>query len=283
MPPDRFFRGFDLHTGTWTDSAARVSGALFVVLALSVLVLGRKQGDRYDNHLAWLRAFAYFSFCFALSAATGVLERVIELPQLTATKLESPAFMILTLCFLVVIVQGYFIAWPKGTYYEDRKLYWTTYPFGVIWGVAEAQLHLASWALLEMSGASRIWIALAQVGMMTLTFPWHVLYWDRYISPSHNILEWNPNKVLRAHVPNTMTAVLYFALFGDAAFYVAIEALALVASSVAQRFPPPWKSEWHGRPILKDGGVKAEVLGLDAKTLKPSLRPAPMASAKPRN
>lgn len=267
MPHSPFFRGFDLATSTWTDGFARVGFALFAVLAVTTFLLGRKQTDRYDNHLAWLRAVTYFTFCFALSAATGVLPKLLEGPNLSPERLNNPAFVGLTLWFLAVIIQGYFFAWPKGTYHEDRKLYWTVVPFGLLWGVAEAQLHLCSFALLEMTGLSTPWLMLLQVCTMTLTFPWHVLYWDRYVSPAHNILEWNPQKVLRAHVPNTLTAVLFIGLYGDAALYVAIEALSLVAATWAQRFPPPWKSEWHGRPILKEGGVKAEVLGLDARTL----------------
>jgi hypothetical protein len=257
----RIFRGFDLATGTWTDTVAVGSAALGLILFMLLLVLRRdRDRQRYDNQLAWLRASVYFCVCISLSAATGVTEKLIVEPW-GLSDFSSVIWIAATLIYLAIIIYGYWIYWPKGTYTQGRQVYWTFLPFALTLAFCEAQLLLVFWACFETVGLSGIWVALLTFIAGSLSYPWHMHYWDMYVAPAHNILEWNGRKALIVHIPNSTVAILYFAFFESVGIHVLMQGLAFVAACYFMRFPPPWRSEWFGQPIYRSGGRTSEELG----------------------
>ena len=262
MADNRVFRGFDITTGTWADGVAIGAAGLGLALFLLLLVLRRNRDlTLYDNHLAWLRACIYFLVCISLSAAFGVTERLLADPWGSSDP-SSIVWLASTAVYLAIIVYGYWIYWPRGTYTQGRQVYWTFLPFALTWGFCEAQLWLVFWALFEMVGLSTIWVAALTFAAGTLLYPWHMHYWDMYVAPAHNILELNGRKALASHIPNSTVAVIYFAVFESVAIHVMMQALALVAAALYMRFPPPWRSEWFGQPIYRFGGRTRDELNL---------------------
>ena len=251
---DRVFRGFDLSTGTGSDWAAVLFAGLGFCLLVSLLVMRRGRDlSRYDNPLAWLRACIYFCCCISLSAATGVTEKLFSDPW-GLSDVNSPVWITATLVYLGIIVYGYWIFWPRGTYTQGRKLYWTCLPFALVLAFCESQLLLVFWALFEMTGLSRFWVAALTFAAGSLSYPWHMHYWDMYVAPAHNVLEWNGRKALVAHIPNSTIAVIYFAIFESVGIHLFMQALAFTAACYFMRFPPPWRSEWYGQPVYRFGG-----------------------------
>jgi len=263
MAVARVFRGFDIATGTWTDDLSVGAAALALALFLLLLVLRRNRDlNLYDNHLAWLRACIYFLICISLSSASGVMEKLVTDPW-GASSLSSVAWIGSTGVYLAIIVYGYWIYWPRGTYTQGRRVYWPFFPFALTLAFCEAQLLLVFWALFEMTGLSTLWVAALTFVAGTLSYPWHMHYWDMYVAPAHNILEWNGRKAMVAHIPNSTVAIVYFAGFESVAIHIMMQALAFVAACYFMRFPPPWRSEWFGQPIYRFGGRTKAELGLN--------------------
>jgi hypothetical protein len=83
---------------------------------------------------------------------------------------------------------------------------------------------------------------------------WHQFYWDIYVAPEHNILEWNIKKVLLAHIPNIVITLTYLSLYGNSGVFVLCQTFALVASTYFMRFPPFWSHLPLGAPFRNDMG-----------------------------
>ena len=66
---------------------------------------------------------------------------------------------------------------------------------------------------------------------------WHAVYWDIYIAPEHNVLEWNIRKVILCHNPNVIVTTAYVTLFGNLGVYVGLQAVALFGATIAMPFP----------------------------------------------
>ncbi|ARN75732.1 hypothetical protein [Oceanicoccus sagamiensis] len=263
---ERVFRGFDLNTGTWSDTLALSAAALAVVIYITIFLLRKKDDSKYYNSpLAWLRAFGFFSVCFALGAATGVAEKIISEPWGPVAAADNWMFVGGAVIFAIIIANGYLHIWPRGTYVKNRKFYWTTIPMGLIWGIAEGQLHLATWSLLEMTG---MWpIATAVLTMVILpNYQWHMYYWDVYVEPGHNILETNMQKAGYSHIPNMAWAMVMMVLFAAPGLHVLMQTVALFSCAIAMRFPPPWKAEWHGKDVDPTGGRPAAEVGYDLQS-----------------
>jgi hypothetical protein len=71
---------------------------------------------------------------------------------------------------------------------------------------------------------------------------WHQFYWDIYVAPEHNIIEWNTKKVLFAHVPNIVVTLAYLTIYESAGIFVLCQAFALIVSTFFMRFPPFWET-----------------------------------------
>ena len=143
------------------------------------------------------------------------------------------------------VLSAYLYVWPKGTINHGRPLHLgSVLIFGFLWGVCEGQLVLAMFRLIESIGMAAGWNVLIMfVVYSALTAIWHSRYWDVYVSPDHNIIEWNVRKVLIAHVPFFLLSVTHLAIFNNAAIFVAWQVIALMASTFVMRFPLPGDRE----------------------------------------
>lgn len=197
---------------------------------------------QYNVRHAWLRAFAYFAMCFALSWVTGVLPKLLTAPLVTGENLSNISWLGFTLlCFAVEYV-GYYIIWRKGTLTHGRELSWlTVIVFGGLWGLSEGQLFLSVWAIIGWFTTSKIAIGLITFFIIaTFLGLWHSLYWDIYVAPEHNIAEWNLRKVLFAHIPNLLVTLTYFGFYENAGMFVLFQTFSLMGSTYFMRFSPFW-------------------------------------------
>lgn len=247
-------------TGTPEDFFAGGVAATFITLAYAFWARrSTARLNEYDVRLAWLRAGMYFCACFLASWATGVLHTLLHTPLFTMAQAQDTGWLGLTAACVLVEIVGYWIIWPMGTFTLDRERNVPVQAaFGFMWGIAEAQLFLTFWALVEMFGMSTTATALVAFGVIsTFQGMWHALYWDIHVAPEHNIPEWNKWKVLCAHVPNLMITLTYLTLHGNAALFVGFQTLSLVGSTIFMRFPPFWADGGRGGSARPPSGEPA--------------------------
>ena len=208
----------------------------------------------YLASAAWLQAFTFFSLCILLSWQTGVLSATFfhTVPRPTDT-LAAKMFGAAT---FVVVLTGYWVIWPAGTvsYGRSRE---SSYTFnavkntlvGLIDGACEAQLFLVFWAVIETFGWPR-WGTAFLVFLVQGGFKanWDQLYWNVYVAPEHNVPTWNKWKILFVHVPNVLVTFSFFITYGVAWMYVASQAVALVGSTNALKFPGFWSDYTNPPP-----------------------------------
>ena len=202
----------------------------------------RMSTNTYDPRSAWLRAVIYFVICFAIAHFTGALALVLSQPLASADNLHDVRWVLFTLLCIAVEVWSYVYLWPRGTLTHGRQLYWSVVlTFGLLWGLSEGLLFLSVFVLTSQWIASKllVWIISFSV-ISTFLGLWHQFYWDIYVAPEHNILEWNIKKVLYAHIPNIVITLTYLSLYGNAGIFVLCQTFALVASTYFMRFPPFW-------------------------------------------
>lgn len=191
----------------------------------------------YHPGRAWLVAGAWFAVCLVAGQASGVLAALAR----PAPRGEA-GWVALTLLAAAVVLVAYALIWPRGTFTDGRVRHAFLAPaFGAAWGFCQGTSFLVLWALIERTGLSLPWLAVAAylaIGAFNAVF--HRFFWDRLVAPPHNYRNWNARKVLLCHTPNLVVCLLHFALFRDAAVFVGLQMLALAASAVAMRFPAPW-------------------------------------------
>lgn len=267
---ETIFTGLEWPSNPLIENILYGSVALMLTSLVMILVLERGKDARniYYNHLAWLRAFIYFGGCLVVSALTGVMDVILSsaLPDMGA---KSTGWHITLDAWLIIVLVGYLGFWRRGTVTLGRKYYWTAIPFGLMWGLSEAQLMLGFWSLAEMTGLSVLWVAIITYVMVSIfNTALHVLFWDTYVAPGHNITEWNMKKVSFSHTPNLFVGLIFLSLYGDPLVFVMVQTLALTICTNIMRFPPFWPTEANGVPVVKGGNIAAADLGLDPKTAK---------------
>jgi hypothetical protein len=229
-----------LFDGAHPSAAADLVGWVAAGLLLAFLAaLGIRRGE--DVLRRWLRAGAYFSGCLVASAATGVLDVLLTGPVLGDGSLGNGVFLAALLGCVVLELIAYGRVWPLGTYTLDRARDLPAgFGFGLLWGVAEAQLLLSLWAVVEWSGWRLSYVVVAAFVLISLFQGcWHALYWDRRVAPEHNDPAWNLRKVLLCHVPNLAATLTFLAVYRAPLLFVAFQTLSLVLCSCAMRFPRP--------------------------------------------
>lgn len=210
-----------------------------VVLVVTPALARKRWGNvRHDAARAWRIAASYFSACFALSIAMGVLPGLITAPA-TQAQLADSRWWIGVMAVLAIVIIAYGIVWPAGTNTHGRA---RDLPaelcFGVLWGLSEGQLFLCIWLAFEIMLPIGWLVPVASfVGIATFSGLWHSQFWDLYVAPEHNDPAWNLRKVLFAHVPSLAATLCFLALTGNAALFVLFQTLALVLSSLAMRMP----------------------------------------------
>ncbi len=111
--------------------------------------------------------------------------------------------------------------------------------FGLLHGVSEGALYLSLWVQLPASldRATAVGVAFGVIAMFNTV--WRTLWWDVWITPEHNIAEWNVRKVLWVHVPVLLLVLGHLAAYERAALFIVFETIALTGSAVHMRFPAP--------------------------------------------
>ncbi len=204
-----------------------------------------KEALVYNPKSAWLRASVYFVVCLLIGWWTGALQAVFKTPLVTPKNLATAGFIPLTIACFAVILVGYGYIWPKGTLTHGRSLnLLSVIPFGLLWGVSEGVLFVSVWLILARWITTN-WLLVLVTFLVLSTFKgmWHALYWDIYVSPEHNIDEWNIRKVLFAHVPNLLFTLTHLTLYHSAGLFVIWQVMALMLSTYFMRFPPFWETK----------------------------------------
>ena len=238
-----------------------------VVFSLWLFVATRSIDTRiYNAKLAWVRAFLYFSVCWFLSASSGVLNSLLTSTLVSldhVTNLGWQVYVGITWC---IVLFGYLYIWPKGTITYNRKFYPAPTLFiGVLWGLSEAQLFLVFWWVAE-SIVDNLWL----VALMTYILAslanslLYVFWWDRYVSPDHNIYEWNLKKVAFSHNPTLVLSLIYLVLWGDLWVFLMWPAFGLLCCAFAQKFPAPWDTLSHGELEAQKGLCDVQTLSIPA-------------------
>lgn len=267
---------FELQPPQWPLTILFAIAGVGFIVALKAHLRG-KPVWRYDTRAAWLRAFAYFSFCWALAMASGTIPTILGNPLVLPGQTSSLFWWAFTALCAVVIFVGYWIIWPIGTLPHGRRVIVPdTVLFGIAWGVSEGLLMASVWVL-----SKRMWQAVLGAGTVAdfaIVFTtilvlsafvglWHALYWDVHISPEHNIYEWNIKKVMFAHNPNLIVTSIYVTAWENLGLFVLFQALALFASTLAMPFPSPrWPhpADPSGPPLGPRTDEPADLTGTTA-------------------
>jgi hypothetical protein len=204
--------------------------------------MDKQMSINYNPRHAWLRAVIYFVVCFVIAHFTGALVLVLNQPLASAENLRDIRWILFTLLCIAIEIWGYVYLWPRGTLTHGRQLYWSVVlTFGLVWGLSEGLLFLSVFALTSKFIASKIVVWLVSFTIISIFLGlWHQFYWDIYVTPEHNILEWNIKKVLYGHIPNIVITLTYLSMYGNAGIFVLCQTFALVASTYFMRFPPFW-------------------------------------------
>ena len=198
-----------------------------------------------DGVQRWRRAAAYFAGCIALAWLTGVLDKVLTGSPLGTGSWSDPAFVLAVVGCCLIEVIAYGVVWPRGTYTLDRpRDLPAQVPFGLVWGCCEGLLLLSIWALVARTGWPTAAVALGTFAVASVVQGgWHAAYWDRKVAPEHNIPSWNLPKVLLCHVPNLAATLSFLAVYDAPLLFVGFQTISLVLSTVAMRFPRPYRGQ----------------------------------------
>jgi len=236
-----------IQPANWPAAIAFFVLGLIFVAGLKTYLRG-KLVWRYDTKAAWLRAFAAFSFAWALAMASGTFPTIAKNPWIFPGQTSDIYWVVLSIVLTIVVLIGYWIIWPIGTLPHGRKIVFPdTLLFGIFWGVSEGLFFGSVWIL-----ARRLWTNVLSshplisdyatcftviILLSAFIGTWHALYWDIHISPNHNIIEWNIKKVLLAHNPNLILGAIYITMWENLGIWVTLQAFALLGSTLAMPFP----------------------------------------------
>ena len=196
----------------------------------------------YSPKRAWLIALTYFAACLLAAHFSGALDWALSAPLATAQQMQNPMWWMLTAACWLVILIGYGVIWPRGTFTDGRQRHaLLSLIYGAVWGACQALWFLTIWRLVALSGLDVIWVAvLSYLLIGGYNGVWHRFFWDIHVSPPHNYSEWNARKVLLCHTPNLLLTLTLLALYDSAGMFVLLQATALALSAYALRFPAPW-------------------------------------------
>ena len=198
--------------------------------------------SRYSPRRAWLLGVAWFVFCLWVSWRAGLMSRLLAEPWFMPEQLVDPWWLLATAIVSAHVGFAYLYLWPRGTTHHGRRLrrVWAT-AFGFFWGIAQSQLVLVIWYYVASYPVARTWHVATMVVIYSVwSGLWQSRFWDRYVSPDHNIREWNTRKVLLAHVPFLVLSLVHLSIFDNPVLFVIWQTVALVASCWAMRFPAPY-------------------------------------------
>jgi hypothetical protein len=126
--------------------------------------------------------------------------------------------------------------------------------FGLIWGFSTGGVLLSFyhlWSLINLP----IWVIylLSIVSMGLWQYFVHDYFWDIYVSPEHDTPKSINIKTVVSHIPNLIISLGFLVIWRNYAIFIGIYIIALVASTIFQKFPAPWaKGDFHA-PMVKPG------------------------------
>jgi len=232
--------------------------ALGIVILLGILFLyyhiNYRKPEIYQQEItefipmtAWLRAGMFFCFFYLVSWATGTMEAIVTSLIVADEQWVDRRWWIWTIGLTAFILFAYWGIWARYTIRFERKLdLFPQITFGLLWGTAFGQMLLSIWHIAEMLAPSwqRWQQGLLAYGLITI-WQWLLmdLYWDIYISPEHDSPKSIKMKVPLTHVPNVTLSLIFFAIYGNYAVFIALQTLALIGCSINLRMPAPWSKE----------------------------------------
>jgi len=226
--------------------------------AMIILYFKKYKGlsiDIWKPGAAWIRALIYFSFCNIIIAISGTLEQIILQPIITIEHIRNPFWIIYCFICFIYIFFAYWILWSRMTLTFDRRYYLgSEIIFGVLWGFSTGGILLSFYNLWSLTGASGgIIYLLSFVSMGIWQYFIQDYFWDIYVSPEHDTPKSIKIKTLVCHIPNIAICLGFLTIWNNYAIFLILQILALIASSIFQKFPAPWvKGEFHA-PMVKKG------------------------------
>jgi hypothetical protein len=196
---------------------------------------------RFAPRRSWTVAGVYFAACWVAAASSGALDVITGRAVVTSDQSAGPGFWAMTVLVGATVVVGYWVVWPRGTHWGGRRPHRvSSIVFWVAYGLSEGLLYLSVWVVVADRLGRSAWTVVAVFGVVT-TFNavWRALVWDVWVTPEHNVAEWNFRKVLWVHAPVLVLAVTHVTLYEHGLLFVAFETVALLGATVHMRMPPP--------------------------------------------
>jgi hypothetical protein len=196
---------------------------------------------------SWLRAGMFFCLFYLVSWATGTLDLILKSPIATGEQLADKRWWLWVIGLAVFILFAYWGIWARYTIRFDRRI--DLFPqilFGLVWGTALGQMLGSLWRIAVMLGVSwKAWQQWLLAYVLIGIWQWLLMdmYWDIYISPEHDSPKSIKIKTLCTHIPNVTLCLVFLAVYGNFAIFMALQTLALVGCSVNMRMPAPWSKE----------------------------------------
>jgi len=211
--------------------------------------------DVWKPEIAWTRALIYFSFCNLIFAASGALEHLISNPLFTLEQASNPLWITYLIIIFVYVIIAYLIIWPSSTLKFDRKYQLgSQILFGLMWGFSTGGLFLSFyhlWSLVILVNWVKYILALLSISIWQFFI--HAYFWDIYVSPEHDTPKSILVKTIACHIPNALLSLGFLTIWNNYGIYLIIFIIALVSTTIAQRFPAPWtKGNFHA-PMVKPG------------------------------
>ena len=211
--------------------------------------------DVWKPGAAWTRALIYFSFCNIITAASGTLEQILIRPFFTFEQASDVSWILYTIfCFTFVFI-AYVIIWPRNTLNFDRR-YYLGYEivFGIIWGYSTGGFLLSFFHLWSLTGIPP-WATYILSFLCIAAWQYFIqaYFWDIYVSPEHDTPKSILVKTFACHMPNVLISLGFLALWGNYAIFMIIFIIALISSTISQRFPAPWAKGDFQAPMVKTG------------------------------
>lgn len=211
--------------------------------------------DVWKPGAAWTRALIYFSFCNIVIVTSGTMEQLMIQPLFTIEQITNISWVVYCIFCFIYVFFAYWILWSRMTLTFDRKYYLgTEVLFGIMWGFCTGGLLLSFYHLWSLTGAPGWARYLLSFGTMGL---WQYFiqdyFWDVYVSPEHDTPKSILIKTLVSHIPNMMISLGFLTIWGNYSIFIVIFIIALVASTIFQRFPAPWAKEKFHAPMTKPG------------------------------
>jgi len=147
------------------------------------------------------------------------------------------------------------ILWSHNTLNFDRKYYLgSEIVFGIIWGFSTGGLLLSFYHLWSLTGVLP-WInyILAFISISLWQYFIQAYFWDIYVSPEHDTPRSILIKTFTCHLPNVILGLGFLTLWGNYAIFIFVFIIALVSSTISQRFPAPWAKGKFQAPMVKRG------------------------------